>query len=205
MAFTHPRSLKGLFNNGVDSSMMVDKNRLRRTCDLHSLLIAASALSQAHVVPLKSCLEIKRAKNLAPPPPTHKLKKYTSSPSLTKLDEPVSGRLQRLRESRGEVSEGELEGEESGGEEEPGWQFFSPGHQPCQHIKHQPGQGDQLPVHRHLAHVGEVDGVGGDRGGGQSEARRKAGESHLVILGGLAILRWSVVMGWVFHWAVGQC
>ena len=124
VAFTHPRSLKGLFNNGVDSSMMVDKNRLRRTCDLHSLLIAASALSQAHVVPLKSCLEIKRAKNLAPPPPTHKLKKYTSSPSLTKLDEPVSGRLQRLRESRGEVSEGELEGEESGGEEEPGWQFF---------------------------------------------------------------------------------
>ena len=59
----HPRSLKGLFNNGVDLSMMVDKNRLRRSCDLHSLLLAASALSQAHVVPLKSCLEVKRAKN----------------------------------------------------------------------------------------------------------------------------------------------
>lgn len=124
---------------------------------------------------------------------------------MTKLDEPVSGRLQRLRESRGEVSEGELEGEESGGGEEPGWQFSSPGQQPCQHIKHQAGQGDQLPVHRHLAHVGEVGSVGGDRGGGQSEARRKAGESHLVFLEGLAIPSWIVVEGWVVHWAVGQC
>ena len=24
-------------------------------------------------------------------------------------------------------------------------------------------------------------------------------------MGGLAILRWSVVKGWVVHWAVGQC
>ena len=203
----HPRTLYGFFNDCVDSSMMVDKNRLRRSCDLHSLLLAASALSQAHVVPLKSCLEDKRAKNpaiIAISPHTH-TQKHQITIYRTLLDEPVSGRLQRLRESREEVSEGELEGEESGGEEEPGWQFFSPGHQPCQHIKHQPGQGDQLPVHRHLAYVGEVDGVGGNRGGGQSEARRKAGESHLVILGGLAILRWSVVKGWVVHWAVGQC
>ena len=59
----HPRSFKRLFNDCVDSSVMVDRNRLRRSCDLHSLLLAASALSQAHVVPLKSCLEIITAKN----------------------------------------------------------------------------------------------------------------------------------------------
>ena len=79
----HPRSLKGLFNNGVDSSMMVDKNRLRRSCDLHSFLLATPALSQAHVVPLKSCLEVKRAKIQAitaiPPTQTHK---NTKSPYI---------------------------------------------------------------------------------------------------------------------------